>query len=59
VEIVFVLNLIDSKRKSEVVSNLKDLHSPSRIQIFDGFDKEDLRILVAASDLVVAPSFSE
>ena len=58
-EIIFVLNIIDSRRKTEIVSRLKDLHMPNRIHIFDGFEKDRLRSLVATADLVVAPSFSE
>lgn len=70
-KIVVVFNIIESKRTEEmrrrITSPLTPLHfiergtsnPSSRVQIFDGFEKEELRRLVASVDCVVAPSLSE
>lgn len=59
---LFVFNIIDSKRKSALISRLQWLQHQwykSQIQIFYGMDKVSLRTLIASSDVVVAPSLSE
>lgn len=61
-DFLFVFNIIDSKRKSLLISRLQDLQRhwyAKNIQIFYGMDKEDLRVMIAACDVVVAPSLSE
>lgn len=61
-DFLFVFNIIDSRRKSLLVSRLQDLQKywyKKHIHIFYGMDKTDLRTLVASSDVVVAPSLSE
>lgn len=61
-EFLFVFNVIDSKRKSSMIHRLEHLKKygyKHQIQIFYGMDKIDLRILLASSDVVIAPSLSE
>ena len=61
-DFLFVFNIIDSRRKSLLVSRLHDLQKywyKKHIHIFYGMDKSNLRTLVASSDVVVAPSLSE
>ncbi|MFA5747876.1 MAG: glycosyltransferase family 4 protein [Candidatus Absconditabacterales bacterium] len=72
--ILFVFNLIDSKRTEKIKNEIKylqknleiknmldkdNLKIGKNIQIFNGFEKEELRKLVASCDLVIAPSLSE
>ncbi len=58
-QLLFVFNLIDSKRTQYIKEKIQKYHVGSSVQIFDGLEKEKLRILVASSDLIVAPSLSE
>lgn len=61
-DFLFVFNIIDSKRKLEIISYLESLQLQGykkQIQIFTGMDKPSLRRLIAACDTVVAPSLSE
>lgn len=61
-DFLFVFNIIDSRRKSLLISRLHDLQKywyKKHIHIFYGMDKVDLRTLVACADAVVAPSLSE
>lgn len=61
-DFLFVFNLIDSKRKPELISRLQSFQAhgyKKQIQIFTGMDKPSLRTLIAACDVVVAPSLSE
>jgi len=70
-DILFVYNLIDSKRTNDTKLRIKNEELRIRkqwdtktmkhwnVQIFNGFEQEKLRILVASADLVVAPSLSE
>lgn len=60
--ILFVFNIIDSKRKSTILRRLHFLEKfwfARQIQIFQWVDKTDLRTMIASCDTVVAPSFSE
>ena len=57
--VLFVFNLINSSRKEKIKSEIQKIWNHSRIQIFDWFEKEELRKLVSSADLIVAPSISE
>ncbi len=59
---IFVFNIIESKRTKKVLKKLRLFHElqwQQKIQIFDGFEKEELRKIVASCDTVIAPSISE
>ena len=64
-KILFVYNLIDSKRtdkikdKIDVACRMFHVEWKKSIEIFSGFEQEQLRLLVSSADLVVAPSLSE
>lgn len=58
-QLLFVFNLIDSQRTEYIKEKIRKYHLGSSVQIFDGLEKNDLRILVASSSLIVAPSLSE
>jgi teichuronic acid biosynthesis glycosyltransferase TuaC len=58
-QLLFVFNLIDSKRTEYIKEKIRKYHLGSSVQIFDGFEKNELRTLVASSDMIVAPSLSE
>ncbi|EKD25130.1 MAG: glycosyl transferase group 1 [uncultured bacterium (gcode 4)] len=58
-KLVFVFNLIDSKRTEAIKEQIRKYHLGSSVQIFDGFEKDELRTLIASSDMIVAPSLSE
>jgi len=58
-KLLFVFNLIDSKRTTYIKEKIRKYHLWSSVQIFDGFEKDDLRTLIASSDMIVAPSLSE
>lgn len=62
-ETMVILNLINSRRKDAiknlVFSKIQYSENKARVKIYDWFEKEDLRTLVAASDIIVAPSLSE
>jgi len=58
-QLLFVFNLIDSKRTKHIKEKIRKYHLWSSVQIFDGLEKNDLRTLVASSDMIVAPSLSE
>jgi len=59
-DILFVFNFINSHRKEQIKSEINSLHiDHSRIQLFDWFEKENLREFIASVDLIVAPSISE
>ncbi len=60
--VLFVFNIIESKRKSKILHRLHFLEKfwfARQIQIFEGVSKQELRVMVSSSDVVVAPSFSE
>lgn len=60
-KIKLVFNLINSKRKEKVrqeILKLKEIN-PEKIQLFDGFEMDKLRDLIACCDIVIAPSISE
>ncbi|MEI8091007.1 MAG: hypothetical protein WCG98_01865 [bacterium] len=73
--ILFVFNIIDSKRTKLLECKIlqttdMELHCKpgeqapkirdnGKIQLYKGFDQTQLRTVVAAADLVVAPSLSE
>ena len=58
-----LFNIIPSKRSDYIVKQIneasKQLKAEDRIQIFRWFSKEDLRIFVACSDVIIAPSLAE
>lgn len=58
-KLLLVFNLIDSKRTAYIKEEIRKYHLWSSVQIFDGFEKEELRTLIASSDMIVAPSLSE
>jgi len=58
-QLLFVFNLIDSKRTAYITEQIRKYHLGSSIQVFDGFEKNELRTLIASSDMIVAPSLSE
>ncbi|MCX6823662.1 MAG: glycosyltransferase family 4 protein [candidate division SR1 bacterium] len=58
-QLLFVFNLIDSKRTEYIKETIRKYHLGSSVQIFDGFEKDELRTLIASSDMIVAPSLSE
>lgn len=62
-DLQFIFNIIASKQSKTVIHHLKALrkkyHLEDRLLIFDGFALDALRLLVASSDFVVAPSLAE
>ena len=58
-KLLFVFNLIASKRTQTIKEQIRKYHLWSSVQIFDGFEKNELRTLIASSDMIVAPSLSE
>lgn len=58
-QLLFVFNLIDSKRTEYIKEKIRKYHLGSSVQIFNGLEKNDLRTFVASADLIVAPSISE
>ena len=58
-KIVVVFNLIESKRTEEIKMEIASLRSQWRVEVFNWFEKEELRELVASADCVIAPSLSE
>ncbi len=58
-QLLFVFNLIDSKRTEYIKEKIRKYHLWSSVQIFDGFEKNELRTLIASSDMIIAPSLSE
>lgn len=58
-KLLFVFNIIDSKRTKYIKEIIRKYHLWSSVQICDGFEKNELRTLIASSDMIVAPSLSE
>jgi len=58
-KLLFVFNLIDSKRTQHIKEQIRKYHLWSSVQIFDGLEKNDLRTMIASSGMMVAPSLSE
>ncbi len=60
---ILVFNLINSKRqkyiKTLIQSKINNSENKDRVVVYDWFEKEDLRRLIAASDVIIAPSLSE
>lgn len=60
---VLVYNIINSKRqkyiKNLIETNIKNTEFSDRVVIYNWFEKNDLRKLIAVSDVVIAPSLSE
>ena len=58
-----LFNIIQSKRTDYIVDRINSisiqLNAWDRIQVFRWFSKEDLRIFVACSDIIIAPSLAE
>lgn len=60
--VLFVFNIIDSKRRNKTLNRLHFLEKfwfARQIQIFEWVNKLDLRIMISSCDVVVAPSISE
>lgn len=58
-KLLFVFNLIDSQRTKYIKEKIQKFHLWSSVQVFDGVEKNELRTMIASSDLIVAPSLSE
>lgn len=58
-KVLYVCNLIASKRTSMIKEKIRQYHLGPSVQIYDGLDKEDLRSMIASSDMIIAPSLSE
>lgn len=58
-DILVVFNLIPAKRDNYIKSRIHEQKLDNNVRIYDGFSLEDLRTLVASSDVAVAPSLSE
>lgn len=58
---LMVFNLIESERTQILINKIKEIqkNNPNKIQIFNWLSKNDLRILIASSDCIIAPSISE
>ncbi|MCF7835428.1 glycosyltransferase family 4 protein [Candidatus Gracilibacteria bacterium] len=60
-KIKLIFNLINSKRKNHIKQEIIKLQkrNPDKIILFEGFEMEELRNLIACCDMVIAPSISE
>jgi D-inositol-3-phosphate glycosyltransferase len=58
-DILIVFNLIPAKRDTYIRNYIHAQGHSHNVHVYDGFSLHDLRTLVAASDVVVAPSLSE
>lgn len=60
-QIRLIFNIINSKRKEKIRQKIlkHQKNNPERIQLFDWFEMETLRNLIACCDIVIAPSISE
>lgn len=58
-QLMMVFNLIDSKRTAILKEQIRKYHLGNGVQIFEWFDKNELRTMIASSDMIVAPSLSE
>lgn len=60
-KIKIIFNLIDCQNKSTIKQQIIKYQktNPDRILIFDWFEMNELRDLIACSDVVIAPSISE
>lgn len=60
---ILIFNLIDAKRdhlmKKKIKEQAKKSWSPKQIIIFDGWEQDKLRELVACVDVIIAPSLAE
>lgn len=58
---LMVFNLIESERTQILINKIKEIqkNNPNKIQIFNWLSKDNLRILIASSDCIIAPSISE
>lgn len=54
----FVFNIIDSKRSSKILRKINK-YVWEKVQIFNWMSKDDLRVMVASCNCVIAPSISE
>ena len=55
-----ILNIIESKRTSKILKRISKLTKKSdKLKVFNWFDKDELRVLIASCDCVIAPSISE
>jgi len=54
----FVFNIIDSKRSSKILKQINKFVW-EKVQLFNWVTKEQLRLMVASCDCVIAPSISE
>lgn len=60
-KIKLIFNLINSKRKNHIKQEIIKLQkrNPDKIILFEWFEMEELRNLIACCDMVIAPSISE
>jgi len=60
-QIKLIFNLINSERKERIRQEILKYKkiNPERIQLFDWFEMQELRNLIACCDIVIAPSISE
>lgn len=58
-KILFVFNLIDSQRTKYIKEKIVKHALGAAVQMFEGMEKNELRTLIASSDMIVAPSLSE
>lgn len=58
-KLLCVCNLIASKRTPIIKEKIQQYHLGSSVQVYDGVDKEELRLMIASSDMIIAPSLSE
>ncbi len=60
-DIVVIFNIIESKRTKLILNKLNNIKKTytSKLQIFNGFSKTELRKIIASCDCVIAPSVSE
>lgn len=58
---LMVFNLIESERTQKSINKIKKVQKiyPNKIQIFNWLPKDNLRILIASINCVIAPSLSE
>ncbi len=61
--IQFIFNIIASQNSQTAIKKLqaiqKEYHRENRLLVFDGFPIDELKLLVASSDFIIAPSLAE
>lgn len=58
-----LFNIIPSKRSEAIINQIENIRESlkawNRIQIFHGFNKNELRVFVSCADIIIAPSLAE